>query len=85
MKKIKQIFLEGESSTSTKEYLCFPDPGTGPRPQFVFTNPGSNLYLLALALNLYLPALTPICIYGPDPNSSLSALAFNLYLPALAN
>ena len=46
-----------------KGYLYFlaPGPGTVPRPQFVFDNHGSSLYL-APVLNLYLPALEYIFI-----------------------
>ena len=42
-------------------YLCFPDPDLGSssssRPQFVFDSPGPDLFLPALDLKLYLPAL----------------------------
>ena len=60
---------------------------TGPGPQFVFTGPGlqfafpsltSDLYLLALAPNLYLPDLVYIIITSPGPK-------FCIYRPCLLN
>ena len=51
--KKKWIFCAG--------YLCFlgpgPGPGPGPQPHFVFDGPLPNLYLVAPALSLCLPAM----------------------------